>query len=188
MKDIKTNCFITAFSLVALVVFACAESRIDMAKQLYGYDQWVGTTKTNYAHTVTSFIPDFNGSGYSTNHPPIINDVTGGGYYYICTLKNNSLQDEIIDVTIDIRNDINTIHSFLMESFAYNAAIQPFPLGETMSVFVGDRCYLGYPTNSTRSISFVRNNVYVDLGVSGSTNSVLPIATWLDNWILNQSL
>ena len=188
MKNIKTKGYIVVFSFVTLVVYACAESRIDIAKQLYGYDQWVGTTKTNYTRIVTSFIPDFTGSGYSTNHPPIIDDVKEGGFYCLLTLKNNTSHDEIIDVTIDIRNDIHTIHSYLMESFAYSAAIQPFPLGETMSVYLGDRCYLGYPTNSTSNISFVRNNVYVDVNANGTTNSVLSISTWLDNWILNQSL
>jgi len=186
MNTIKSISLISLLSLIVMVIFVCADSHVDAAKQLYEYDQWVGITKTNYTHTLTTFVPDFFGSGYSTNHPPIVDDVEGGGLSYIYTI-NNILNNEIYNIRIDLRNDVVSTHSFLMWLFAYSSAWQPFPLGETKSVYLGDRCYIGHPTNFTKNITFVRNNIYVRLSSNNSTNSVLPFATWLDNKILEMS-
>jgi len=188
MKNIKSIGFITIFTLITLVVFAYNDSFIDSTKQLYGYNQWVGITKTNYIHTITSVISNFTGSGFTLIHPPIVDEVEEGGFSCLYTLKNNILQNEIIDVKFDIRNDIVATHSYLMESFAYSSSLQPFPLGNVKSVFLGDRCYLNYATNENSSVSFVRNNVSLYIFLNDSTNSVLPFATWLDNKILEMSL
>jgi len=187
MKKIKLIGFIALLALIALFVHAYSNSHVDAVKELYGYEQWVGITKTNYLHTITSFIPDFTGSGYSTNYPPSISEVEEVGLYYSYSLKENILFNEDINAKIHIRNNVVLIHDLLMEMFAYSSAWQPFPRGETISISLGDRCYLGYPTNSPASITFVRNNVYICVSANDSTNSVLPIATWLDNKILEMS-
>ena len=187
MKNIKSIGLTALFTLITLVVFAYDDSFIDSTKQLYGYDQWVGITKTNYTHTITSVITNFSGSGYTLIHPPIVNNVEEEGFYCLYTLKNNVLHDEIIDMTLNIRNDVVAIHSYLMWSFAYSSAWQPFPLGDTKNVFLGDRCYIGHPTNSTSNIKFVRNNICIGVVSNDSTNSVLPIATWIDNKIFEMS-
>ena len=70
----------------------------------------------------------------------------------------------------------------MLEFFSNCQAPQPFPLGSSKGVEIGDRCYLGYPGRSAiPSIAFVRNNIFADVSSESGDYSVLRLAEKLDN-------
>jgi hypothetical protein len=73
--------------------------------------------------------------------------------------------------------DITDAHRAMLNDFANSAAPQPFPLGSTLGMDIGDRCYPGWGAVGD-SINFVRNNVFASLAAPG--HPVLGLAGKLD--------
>ena len=185
-NKLKPLCLAIIFSVFFMPLGIIAEDFIEDLKEVYNFEQWVGTTKTNYQNTVSDFQPNFNEITFTPlylNNCEILQNGVNRRYFAAHTTQTNMF----LDVRILCRNNVVDAQNAMMEFFSLCSAIQPFPSGETMSVSVGDRCYLGCETNSIPSISFVRNTVFVHMSIDGVTNSVLPIAVWLDNLIMDSS-
>jgi hypothetical protein len=86
--------------------------------------------------------------------------------------------DATVDLRVQERPGVTDAHNAMMEVFGNCSAIQPFPLG---TVKVGDRCYLGYPTNAYNGIFFVRNNVFLSVSADQTNCSIETIVGDLDN-------
>jgi hypothetical protein len=186
MRKIEIKTIVALMATSVSIVFTQADFLLDDMKTMYAFDQWVGITKTNYTRAVSSFSPDFTNSGYVTNVLAEAEILDDGIDFYV-QLKKQSCLDEEIDIRVMTYSDISLTHNALMDYFRSSSALHPFPNGDTFSPTLGDRCYVGYPTNTTTSIIFVRNNVLVRVRTDNATNSVLPIATWLDKYILDSS-
>ena len=163
-----------------------AEELADFIKLTYNFNDWAGNTKTNYQKTVSDFQPNFGDIGL-TSIRFSDNDIVQDGVDRRYIVSASTQTDEVVDVRISTRNSIIAAQNSMMDFFSLCSAIQPFPSGDALSVSVGDRCYLGYPTNTVSSIAFVRNTVFVNVDIRGTTNSVLPVAVWLDSLILGLS-
>jgi hypothetical protein len=59
-----------------------------------------------------------------------------------------------------------------------SAAVQPFPLGASLGLDIGDRCYVIDPKSS---VVFARNNLFVLLDLVQGDYSVSGVAEQLDN-------
>ena len=76
----------------------------------------------------------------------------------------------------------------MIEFFTFCEALQPFPLGSSRGVDIGDRCYLGHSGDSAiPSLAFVRNNVFVDVSSESGDYSVLRLAERLDSELMARS-
>jgi len=186
-QNIKLFCLIL-FSSIAIMPFAVnADDWVDLFKSKYDFDQWAGTTKTNYLNSVLNFQPNLTEIGFS-HFRFNDNDVVANGIDRRYIVSTSPQTDEVLDIRISSRNNVINAQNSMMDFFSTCSAKQPFPSGDLLSVPIGDKCYLGYPTNTVSSIMFVRNTVFIDVTLRGTTNSVLPIAVWLDNSIFKLSL
>ena len=184
----KNKCYSFMLLLATVVVphLLVADEMRDLLKPVYNFDQWAGTTKTNYQKTVSDFQPNFEEIGF-TQSLSSDNEVTGGENYRRYRVTKPTETDIILDVRISCRNTVVSAHEAMLEFFTNCAAPQPFPSGDYLSL--GDKCYIGYtPTNAPTFITFARNTVCISVSYDGGvTNSVFPIAVWLDNSILKLS-
>jgi len=175
---------------IALVVgiLAClgrmssrADDFVDDIKGRYGFTNWVGNTETNYSRLVTNWVPTFATFGVtnliSTQEGAWANGIKDSAYFFHPT--NNF--EATVDLRVQERQGVTDAHNAMMETFGNCSAIQPFPLGMTNTVKVGDRCYLGYPTNAYSHLFFVRNNVFLSVSADQTNCSVRAIAGNLDN-------
>jgi|GEM_PF-3895181 hypothetical protein len=153
-------------------------------KLLYSFDAWAGQTKTRYERLVTNWIPEFDSMGV-TNF--LLRDEAAWTNFqkdthYIFHPSDAPAVD--VQLKISERQDVTNAHLAMLERFFVAAAPQPFPLGSSLGVDVGDRCYLGWgPVGD--SVSFLRNNVFVSLSASGY--SVLSLAQKLDSELVIRS-
>jgi len=162
-------------------------SRLAHIKTQYNFTNWVGTTKTNYTFLATNWVPNFSSIGI-TNF--ILRDEgvwTNNRKESVYLFHPTSNLNVIIDCRIYEREGVTNAQDAMMEDFATCAAIQPFPSGASNGVNVGDRCYLGYPTNVNADIVFSRNNVFVTVLVDATNYSIKSIAEEMDNQIKNIS-
>lgn len=175
-----------AFSAIIVPFAIMAEDLADFIKEAYKFNRWAGTTKTNYQKAVSDFQPKLSEIGLSSVRFKD-SEIVPNGMNRRYIVSPPAQTNEVVDIRISCRNSIAAAQNSMMDFFSMCSAIQPFPSGDALSISVGDRCYLGYPTNTVTSIAFVRNTVFVDVTSRGTTNSVLPIATWLDNLIMGLS-
>jgi hypothetical protein len=162
-------------------VLSFADDFVDDLKGRYGFTNWVGNTETNYSCLVTNWVPTFATFGVtnliSTQEGTWANGSKDSAYFFHPTNK----PDATVDLRVQERPGVTDAHNAMMELFGNCSAIQPFPLGTTNTVKVGDRCYLGYPTNAYNRIFFVRNNVFLSVSANQTNCSVQAIAEYLDN-------
>jgi len=182
------NCFTKCVSTTALfcltTVCYANNPRFERLKDIYQYDKWVGSVQTNYLHSVQNWMPDFTSYGVTNllTEPYISSsqNMRESIYFFQAT---NML--EKIDLRILETSSILDAQEMLMEHFSYCSAIHPFPTGKSIGVNIGDHCYTGYPIGSTNSISFVRNNMFINIS---SEASVYDIANKIDQQLLTISL
>lgn len=162
-------------------VLSFADDFVDDLKGRYGFTNWVGNTETNYSCLVTNWAPTFATFGVtnliSTQEGTWANGSKDSAYFFHPTNK----PDATVDLRVQERPGVTDAHNAMMELFGNCSAIQPFPLGTTNTVQVGDRCYLGYPTNAYNRIFFVRNNVFLSVSANQTNCSVQATAEYLDN-------
>lgn len=153
-------------------------------KTLYVFDEWYGKTQTNYVNRISNWIPNLHEFGVETAEETRGNEEINGRFYHFYELTSTN---RIASVSLQITEaaNINDAHMAMMEAFYNSSAIQPFPSGNNLNI--GDRCYTGYPTNSSSAISFTRNNVFIQLISSDLSCSVLQIAHQLDLQLLDES-
>lgn len=167
---------------------AIAVDFFDDLKIRYGFADWSGNTETNYSRLVTDWVPTFTMFGVtnliSNQEGAIVNGIKNSAYFFHPT----NAPSAIIDLRISEQQSVIGAHNMMMETFSNCSAIQPFSLGTTNTVKVGDRCYLGYPTNSYSQIYFVRNNVFVSISTAQSNCPVQIIADDLDNDLKTKSM
>ena len=147
-------------------------------KALYGYTNWVGQTETHYSCLVSNWAPTFMALGVTNliaNQEGQWDSGAKDSAYFFHPTNN---PDSTVALRVQERPGVTNAHNAMMEVFGNCSAIQPFPLGP---VKVGDRCYLGYPTNAYNSIFFVRNNVFLSVSANQTNCSVRAIVEDLDN-------
>ena len=169
----------------ANITCRAGDPHLDEIKDLYQFDNWAGSTKTNYLHIVQNWTSDisiygatnfFNKPYKTSNHLTI-----GTGIFMF--QPTNMLGR--VDLRIFEAPSVLDAHKMLMEFFYTCSAIQPFQTGESIGVKLGDHCYAGYPIGFTNSVFFVRNNMFVTI-TSGV--SVYEIAKKIDEQLLTFSL
>jgi hypothetical protein len=144
-------------------------------KKLYGFETWVGRTKTNYAHSITGWEPDFGPIG-ATN---VIARRLGRAEP-ITQYSFNLATNPGVKLQLRVREcaSVSDAHRAIIAYFVNSAAVQPFPLGANLGVDIGDRCYVNPPRSF---VVFARNNVFVILDLVHGDYSVAGVAEQLDN-------
>ena len=157
---------------------------LDSIKEIYQYETWSGTTKTNYQKIIKNKPPEFNNFG-TTNIAVQNGEISSDGFlesFYI--FKTTNMPDDVY-LRVYETSSVLDAHEALMFFFNNCSAIQPFQTGKSIGVNLGDHCFAGYPMGATNSLFFVRNNVFIDI-TSGS--SVYEIANKIDQQLLSSSL
>ena len=167
---------------------ALADEFVDDLKRCYGFTNWVGNTETNYSCLVTNWVPNFTMFGVSNLisalEGPWANGSKNSDYFFHPTNK----PDAIVHLRVQETPSVTDAHNVMMNVFGTCSAIQPFHVGTTNALKVGDRCYLGYPPNTYSGIFFVRNNVFIIVSAGSTNYSVRTIAVDLDNQLKAISL
>ena len=146
-------------------------------KELYQYEQWVGTIKTNYLRIIkipTIIFNDLNVSEDLT--------IRSGSYMFQPTNTPFNVHLRVYETP-----SVLDAHEALIDFFSTCSAIQPFPSGASIGIDLGDHCYTGYPIGETNSVSFVRNNVFVNVSSRKLQSSVYEIAKQIDQHLLSIS-
>lgn len=180
-KSIKRTMCVLGVSAAFGCMPLLADDFLDDLKGRYGFTSWVGGTETNYVSLITNWVPAFVRFGVTN----LISDQGGvwasgvkdSAYFFHPTNSPNA----IVDLRVQVRQGITDAHHAMMEAFGNCSASQPFPLGTANTIKVGDRCYLGYPTNVYNHVFFVRNNVFISVSSDQTNCSVEVIAVCLDN-------
>jgi len=152
-------------------------------KKLYQYEQWGGSTQTNYLRLIEDWIPDFPAYG-TTNWISLNREALKRGDLSHYAFLASNLTSQVTLRFIETASVIDA-HEMLMWFFEHCSAIQPFQTGESIGVFLGDHCYGGYPIGLTNGLFFVRNNMFITI-TSGS--SVYEIAQKIDQQLLDISI
>lgn len=165
-----------------------ADEFVDDLKKCYGFTNWVGSTETKYSCLVTNWVPNFTTLGVSNlisaQEGTWYNGSKNSAYFFHPT----NMPDATVDLRVQERPSVTEAHNAMMDVFSNCSAIQPFPIGATNTVKVGDRCYFGYPPNTYSSIFCVRNNVFLTISADLTNCSVRAIAVDLDNQLKAISL
>lgn len=158
-----------------------ADDFVDDLKCRYGFTNWVGNTEINYSCLITNWTPTFASFGVTgliATHKGLWANGSKNSTYFFHSVDT---QNAIIDLRVQECRSVVEAHAAMMEVFGNCSAIQPFPVGTTNTVKVGDRCYIGYPTNACSRIFFVRNNVFLSIAADQTNFPVQTIAENLDN-------
>ncbi len=169
-------------SVLLSIEIVVAFDEISMMKAIYNFDEWAGKTKEQYSGIVTNLTVNF-GEGYKILNINRKDDFNSGDKFYILCETNNPKTE--VSVRIYECSSILSAHELLMKSFSNCTAIQPFPLGETKNISIGDRCYIGHGYATNLTIEFVRNNILVDC--TSISIPVLDLAKEIDAQILEAS-
>ena len=155
---------------------------LDMLNSLYAFDTWAGKTKTDYGCRITNWVPDFASMGLTNfvlrDEGVWTNSQKHSRYiFHPADAPEGWLHLDIFEAT-----DVTNVHLAMVSYFTTFAAPQPLPLGSSLGVDIGDRCYLNWGVLS--SVCFVRNNVFVF--ITGGY-SVLSFAERLDSQLVARS-
>jgi len=155
---------------------------VEPFKLMYGFETWAGQTTLRYERQVTNWVPDFSSMGI-TNFVLRDEDVwTNSQKYSEYSFHPADAPTVFVRLKTCEVQDVTNAHLAMLNYFAVCAAPQPFPLGSSLGVDIGDRCYLGWGV--VDSVCFVRNNVFVFL--TGGY-SVLSLAERLDSELVVRS-
>jgi len=186
MKVLLTSCIlVVTFTIISFVSFANDPFENDI-KEKYQYQNWGGIAQTNYIRMVKNWEFDFSLYGATNLISKSIEDNDDGIFDSFYTFQPTNMPSQI-SLRIIETPSIQDAHETLIFFCTTSAAPQPFPLGTLVGLNFGEFCYTGYPTNSTSSITFVRNNVYIQIRANDET-SVTNIATKVDQQLLSISL
>lgn len=155
---------------------------LEMLQGIYMFDSWAGQTEVRYAGPVTNWVPDFGSLEVITFLRREEGLWTNSQKYSRYSFLTSDQTEVRIDCVIDEREDTTNAHLAMLQFFSFSQAWQPFPLGSSLGVDIGDRCYLGW--GAVDSVFFVRNNVFVF--ISGGY-SAMPFAERLDSELVARS-
>jgi hypothetical protein len=157
---------------------------LDELKELYQFNNWAGSTRTNYLHLIKDWEINFESCGVTNllTEPLISSEqnMRESIYFFQPTNMVNEIDLRVLETP-----SVLDAHETMMEFFENCSAWQPFQTGESIGISLGDRCYAGYPIGLTNSVFFVRNNIFVTI-TSGT--SVYEIAKKIDQQFLTISL
>ena len=187
MKKLNSLVLLNSVVVISTTICLAHYPFLDDMKELYQYDTWAGVTKTDYLHLVKNWAPDILSYG-ATNllaNPYISSDqnMRESIYFFQPTNMTSNIDLRILETA-----GVLDAHEMLMKHFHYCSAIQPFPTGVSIGINIGDHCYTGYPIGSTNSISFVRNNMFVNISSGNPPEPVFEIANKIDQQLLTISL
>ena len=159
----------------------------DDLKELYQFQNWAGSTKTNYVHVIQNWTTDISTYG-ATNffiNPKFSNGlIIGPGD---CFFQPTNMLDSVRLRIVESPSVLDA-HIMMMQFFDNCSAKQPFQTGESIGVKLGDHCYAGYPIGTTNSLFFVRNNMFIFISSGEPPESVYDIANKIDQQLLKLSL
>ena len=184
MRTCFASCLFAGLFISA--IYSANDPYIDKLKGIYQYATWVDSTKTNYLQQIQNWNPDISLYGATNIEIQELGKVYGNSRvsFYVFQTTNTPY-----DVYLKITEEpsIHDAHEALMEFFSTCSAIQPFPTGASIGVNLGDHCYTGYPIGATNSVTFVRNNVLIDISSGEPPASVFEIAKKIDQQLLTIS-
>ncbi|MEI6972899.1 MAG: hypothetical protein WCL44_15455 [bacterium] len=160
-------------------------SPLEDAKACYGFTNWAGQTKTNYVCLATNWVPDLAALS-ATNVLSQDSDTNASG-----TVSSTSMfqapYNAPYTILVDAYAELSVTNAQRhMLGYFSGCSWHPFVEGTSVSVVIGDRCYLGPGTNDTE-VYFVRNNVFVRVnsieGCGTGRCSVVNLARSLDEQI-----
>lgn len=175
------------FAALALTTYAADGERVGHVKHLYGFTNWHGTKMTNYTSTVTNWSPNFMNLGITQLLRSVRRVLNNGGIDSFYILKPKDHQASTLYVEVGERQNLNDAQLAMMESFSERSGIQPFRIGATNGLGLGDRCYFVGPVSAPLGVDFVRNNLFISVLQPGaSTNNItLDVAQELDRQALD---
>jgi hypothetical protein len=153
---------------------------IERVKNAYAFTNWVGKTQAIYKQPVRNWKPDFGPTSFTN----VTEKVRGNArkIYVVGEEASGSLTVRVTEC-----DGVLAAHETLIEMLSNCSAPQPLPEGQPAGFDLGDKCFVGYPTNAPLQVFFARNNMVLWIS-TGQTNINVPrIAKELDAQIRKQS-
>jgi len=184
--------FFTSFYVICVIFLFNITCRAEVSflneiKNLYQFENWAGSTKTNYVKIIQNWEVDISTYGatnfYSKPYLPNSLIIRQGQYVFQPTNMASRVYVRVVETP-----NVLEAHKTLMNHFSLCSAIQPFQTGISIGVNIGDHCYAGYPIGSTNSLTFVRNNMFINISSGNPPESVYEIANKIDQQLLEASV
>lgn len=152
---------------------------IERTKRDYAFSNWVGKTRLAYTRIVTNWVPDFSATGFTN----IIMDA--GPSKHKTFLLGRETPDTVIVRVVEC-SGAAAAHEALIEFLSNCTVPYPLPEGKYAGLDIGDKCYVGYGTN-TSTVMFTRNNVFIWVYTSQTNINIPKLARKLDDQVTTQS-
>jgi hypothetical protein len=163
---------------------------VAILKDMYGYTNWVGQTKINYSHAVTNWTPDFARLGISNDFVRSFpGQYTNGNKSSVFFIVPTNDVNTIVKLTVYERSSVTNAHEAMIERYTEYVYGNPFSLGVTTGVDIGDRCYVKFRSGKCVYLSLVRNNIQLTLScLTSNAYSVVSIGEELDGQLVKSSV
>ncbi|MCW5553214.1 MAG: hypothetical protein KIS67_13775 [Verrucomicrobiae bacterium] len=176
--------------LIALVLAAAmmphafmaqeANTPLETTKVVYAFTNWVGQTRSGYLSSVINWTPDFAATGFTNVIAKMKPDKQT--VYMLHREAADSVTVRVVEC-----DTVRSAHEGLVELLSNCSAPQPLPDGKLAGLDIGDKCYVGYPTNAPLGVLFVRNNLLIRIDTVQSNINIPSIARALDNQVKTRS-
>lgn len=150
---------------------------------------WIADSAVKCRSVVSNWVPEFAMFGFTNLIERREGEYRMGKKDSYYALDMTNVVDGFIGVKVVEGQDALDARKVLLKALAKFYPLIVYP-EETERIRVGDKCFLGSPTNRCSNIMFVRNNVYVNVydKTLGNSSKARRLAMGLDQEIMRLSI